>query len=685
MKRGFKNFLNFLVIFVGFLLLIPVVSSEIIFNQQPETVHNLGDKLPISITIKSLQEKSGFLEIRLICDGQESAFYKNPFSISPGEEKKVETTLILEKRFIGELTGNCLIKASLNDEYKLSNPFYISSLIFLEPSFQSNEFNPGQNISISGKATKENKANVNGFIEVSLNDANKTIIKKESTINNGIFKFDFILPKNIKSGFYSLSFYAYEKDINNEITNTGRVDKNIKILQIPTNLELVFETKEVEPGKSLRVKPVLHDQAGDPIASSVFLTIKNSKNKIVEQVEVPTDSFFEFPIKYNEAPSEWSIFALSNKISSESKFKILEKESVDVKIINQTILITNTGNVAYNKTVLVKIANESLDIDVFLDVGETKKYIVTAPEGKYRVEVLTGNVVSSNEVLLTGKIFEVKEAPAKILSLVSHPWVWVFVIVILGFVVLILYRRGYKKAFIGTAPASTLEIPKKRIEKTKVVSANEILNIPMPQTTLIDYKTKAEHVVSIKGEKHLVSLVTLYIKNFNEIKNEKEGVKESINKIIKIAESEKAIIYETGNSIIFILSPIKTKTFKNEERALKLAEEINNSLSYHNKIFKTKLDYGISISKGYIAAKVEAGIFKFADFGSLILNSKRLASSAKNSILLSEEMALSLKDFVKTSQVQTASGVKAYSIKEKKDYDKHSSFIRSFLSRNKEK
>jgi len=43
-------------------------------------------------------------------------------------------------------------------------------------------------------------------------------------------------------------------------------------------------------------------------------------------VELATDEFLEYPIKYNEAPGQWKVVAVSNKITSEANFKILEKE-----------------------------------------------------------------------------------------------------------------------------------------------------------------------------------------------------------------------------------------------------------------------------------------------------------------------------------------------------------------------
>ena len=59
----------------------------------------------------------------------------------------------------------------------------------------------------------------------------------------------------------------------------------------------VFEDEEILPGTFLEVKAVLHDQTGDEINSTVFITIKNSDDKILEQKEINTDELFDYSIK----------------------------------------------------------------------------------------------------------------------------------------------------------------------------------------------------------------------------------------------------------------------------------------------------------------------------------------------------------------------------------------------------
>jgi len=52
-------------------------------------------------------------------------------------------------------------------------------------------------------------------------------------------------------------------------------------------------------------------------------------------------------------------------------------------------------------------------------------------------------------VLLTGKAINVKEASNIAIKLIRHPFVWVFILAVLGFVAFTIFRKGYKRSFFG--------------------------------------------------------------------------------------------------------------------------------------------------------------------------------------------------------------------------------------------
>ena len=89
-----------MLIILTIVIFLPIISSEIIIQKQPNEIYGLGDTITIPITIKSLTESSGLFQMNLICEGREINFYKNGVSLSAGEEKKMEASLILTKSMI---------------------------------------------------------------------------------------------------------------------------------------------------------------------------------------------------------------------------------------------------------------------------------------------------------------------------------------------------------------------------------------------------------------------------------------------------------------------------------------------------------------------------------------------------------------------------------------------------------
>ena len=147
------------------ILLLSPVSAEIIINEQPNDVYNLGDIISVPATIKAVGDISGILQMDLFCEGHQINFYKNGISLSAGEEKNMDASVILIKEMIGELKGNCKIKTMLGEDYVLTKEFKISDFLTMQIDTEEKEFTPGENIIIKGSAIKENGKDVNGFID----------------------------------------------------------------------------------------------------------------------------------------------------------------------------------------------------------------------------------------------------------------------------------------------------------------------------------------------------------------------------------------------------------------------------------------------------------------------------------------------------------------------------------------
>ena len=661
MKRGIITLIFMVLLSCSF------ISAEIIFTQQVNSVYNLGDTVPVPVTIKTNVPVTDNFQMDLICDGNSINFYRNGVNLNAGDEKTIDSYLVLVKNVIGQSKGVCGIKASLGSEYVLSSEFKISDLLKIDGSIDKSNANPGDAILLKGNVVKENGENSDGFIEADImtNDVNQNITQI-GTVNDGSFNFNVSLPESLRAGNYIIELKAYEKDSEGVITNNGISKYNLSVNQIPTNLEIVIENKQINPGDSLKVKVILHDQTGDSISTTSFVTIKDSNNKILEQKDIQTNQFFEYSTKTNQPPAEWKVYASSGQLTAEDDFNINPIENVSIEIVNKTILVTNIGNIPYNKTFLVKIGDTPLNIYIKLNVGESKKYVLSAPNGQYQIEVTGANGNdAAGTVSLTGGAIDIKE--------ISNGYfgagIWIFLILILGATVFVIFRKIYKKPFVGKKMNFNF---KKRDseETTHVLGANSITRIT----------NKAELSLSIKGEKQEASVICLRVKNLKE-SGRGSSILESVQKIKSLIEENKGVTYENQDYLFFIFAPAKTRTFKNEKTALDVAEEMEKILTEHNKMFSQKIDFGISLNHGTIVGKIENGVFKFMSMGPLITAAKKIAHLSKEEVLLSSEINDLLRLQIRTEK-SVREGVPVFKITEIKRENKEATkFIDSFLRR----
>ena len=673
-----------ILLFITALLLITSITSfasaEIIIKQQPDKIYNLGDSVNLPITIKTISGVSKVFEMNLICQDLQKQFYKNGISLGPGEEKTISPELILTNEIIGSTLGTCKIKGQLGEDYVITNEFEISNQINLQTAVEIVEFDPGENIIIKGNAQKPNGKDANGFLNIEILSGmnNSNDIYQLDTIGNGFFSVNITFPEIMKAGTYLVKLDAYELDNSGTKTNTGFMNYNILIKQIPTSLEVSFEEQEVEPGTNLKLRTIMRDQTGERMeGGNAIVTIKKQNNEIVEQIDIPMDEYYEYPIAYNEAPEEWKIVAVSSRITSEATFLIKEKRNIDVVIVNETINLVNTGNVPYNDLVFIKIGEETLEVNASLEVDEVQKYKLTAPEGEYNIEVVSdGEQKLQANVMLTGRAIDVKQMKnANSKSVMARPLAWIFMIMILGFITFMIWKKGLKKSFFGKIRI------KKKPKKTNQAwdSRQELVRKP---TSLIDTKNKALLSLSMKGEKHPSSVICLKIKNMQDVQKTENNVKQTLNKIVTFAEEQKAVTYETQDNIFFILSPTRTKTFKNEANALEIAEQAVKEITNHNKLFKQLIEFGISLSHGHIITKEnpEDKTLHFMSMGNLIASSKKLSTVSSGKILISGEMKHRLKDKA-SFQEHKHPGMNFFTIKDKKNPIEHAKFLSGFMKR----
>lgn len=635
------------------------VSANIILTQEPQSLYNIGDKIEITAKITPETEISDIISFYLSCPNGEIEANKEFMHITTETQKQI--TIPLGKEYIGELSGQCEIKSAIGTETKtsLSKPFKISNILKIKLD-NSEEFTPGETITITGTVTKENGENANGKIEAKLNE-----IQTTSEILDGNFEIQFLLPENTKAGEQNIELKAYEQNKFNSITNHKEETQAIKIRQVPTNIEILIEEKEIIAGEKLIGTILLKDQTGENIKRNAYIAIKNEYEEIMTQIETETGKEFSYEIPYYEKPSSWTISTYSGEIINKMNFKILERKEISIILVNKTIILENKGNVIYNQTIDVKIGEETIEIPTNLQIKEIVKYEVKAPTGQYNIKVgdveqmmsLTGNAIKLQ------KITDTSSSSFKTFS-------WTFLIIILALATYIIFNKAKNKKFFG-----------KKTGKLKSKPL-ELQEIPQPEK-LIQTKTNAQISTSITGGKQNAPIGCIMIKNYEETRFGEGGVRETMQEIANQIEANKGIIYESKGNIFFIIPPTKTKSYQNEIPAINVMKFAQKLLNAHNKKFKQKISFGLSLNYGTIVTNETENNFRFMTMGTLITDTRKLSRMSTGQIIIGEKFNEKIKDKIKVQRIENEE-IKAYefiSIKEEHNNDQSSTFIKGFLAR----
>ncbi|MEA3413988.1 MAG: hypothetical protein U9Q99_00475 [Nanoarchaeota archaeon] len=639
--------------------LLSFVSANMYLEVEPLELYNLKDKIDISLKIIPETVFDDLLKVNLKCGNIETEIYKKYLYLE--NQSIIKIIIPLLKKFIGESMGECEITSTYgSNTQSLSEKFKISNLININIENYSNSFDPGQKIIFQGSALRENGKSVNGTIEITSEFREKKIDR----VNNGHFSSEILIPEGTKAGNKKIEFYIYETNQNGEVINKGESKILINIRQVPTNVEVILSKKEIIPEEGIGMELILHDQTGEKMDSSIKIVIKNQLGEIIEKYKKHTGINFNYIVQPKERPGYWTITASTESVRNTVEFEILASPKVNIEIINRTVIFTNIGNVPYNNTVDILIGEDLVSLPIYLELEGTEKYNLYAPKGEYIVKA--GDI--ERTVFLTGRSIDVKKDSSKINRAYNPFLIWIFLILILGFVAVIVFKRYYKKPFFGKKKEKSVV---KEI-KTKKVSINHLI-VP---------HTKADLALSITGSKQNACVGCVYIKNFKEIQSGEGNVKETFAKIVEVIEAEKGLVYHNKESLFYIFAPVRTKTFNNEILGVKVSDKIKKILKEHNKKFKVIINFGVSLNYGTIVTKAEHGHYKFMSMGTLMTAAKKLAHNAKEEIYITEKVKERLGKEIKT-EFKDLGSMTAHRIKEIAEKVEHSTFLKGFVDRQK--
>ncbi len=652
-KEIILTFFATLIIFLS----LSLISAELIISQ-PKSAYNFGDTFDVAIKIIPQKDTASFFTAALVCPENNIELYRSPIKLNVGEEKEIPISIELDKRIVTQ-GGKCKIQSSFDEESIESQSFDILSEIDLTINLDNFPYPPGQEIKVSGSATKVNSVPLNGFVEMSIPNLGITILRP---VIEGAFVFNFTTPSSTKSQSYNVNVKVYEKDEFGGIINEGSTTTSFKIVQSPTDLDIALSSPTIKPNNAFLFTPIVYDQAGDKFESDVGYTVFNPQGTIIKKEIVKSGKTISLPIESNFPSGNWKIEASSLSLKKSKEFFVEEYRNISFTLINNTLNIINNGNVPFTGPIEISIGGINEIKELSLNTGESKKFKLLAPAGTYDIKINDGSSVAQlGSTFLTGKVISVGDAIDNSSSSKSNMIIviWLIVILIIAIIAVFLYKKISRKTFVGKSPSSNIN--------------SSVASLPVKSSI-----AQSSNVTD-KGDKQECSIVSVKIKNSEALKQYHEAASAIENSLYKAKEFG-GKVYSEGDYRLVVLSPLLTKQQDNTDKAIKIANIIEKNLQEFNAKKLKKIDYGIGISLGNLIVDNKDNKFKFVSADNSIVSVKNISQFANNGILISESFHRKTIGKVKANKI---SDKNLWQIERVVDRSQHEDFINKFKQRQK--
>lgn len=671
------------------LFVISTVSAEIIISQ-PSASYNLGDTLSFGVTLNPHADTNDFLTADIVCNNGQVNIYKSSFDLQAFEQQNLTVQTKLNKNLIGDLDGSCYLDTRFGSDEQKSTSFELSNRIDVLLAVSNSTVDPGQRISVSGNATKSDGSSANGFAQISIPGTNSTII---STISNGAFSDDIYIPANAASGAYYLTVNAYERDSSGSLTNQGSASSTIRVNQIIKKVDVAIDNPSIYPSSNLSYTALLYDQTDNQATLDTPVLIYNPNGTLYTQQTVKSGDLQVLSLPYDAAPGQWTIEVYYNNLAAKHSFNIESVSKNSFSLDNQTLVVTNTGNVPYSGNVQVKMGDNVQTLAVNLGVDQEKRFKLSAPDGSYAISAGDGqnSAIDLGNSYLTGNAVAIQDISTLSSGSFMVFWIWFIIIIVLVAIALYYYRKVRKNNYVGKTPSfNTMNMnrahspTKKLIPIDKSSFPTKEIDNEVKKGRLETYNPEATALsAALNGSKEEVSVIALKIKNAAKLRDAQSSAFLTIEHLMQKARQQKAKVYDQGLFRIIIFSPrITMKTdLENTTNAVKLAWEIDAALKEFNKKYAVKIDYGLGAHIGQMFLEFVEGKVKFTSAGNATVVAKNAAEKANNELFLSSLFHRKVYNIVKGDQTQYG----LYKVTSLLDRSQHSQFIQRFMKKNDKK
>ncbi len=478
-----------------------------------------------------------------------------------------------------------------------------------------------------------------------------------------------------------------------------------------TSFSLVLNEERFGIGDKLIAKVSIYNELCGFLSKDVSIELQNPDGLAVIRRIIPSTDVLEHTFTPYERPGYWQIRATFQNLQDVRLINVEKIENVSVSLVDNQLVIKNTGNVPYKKTVNVKFTSDNMQrnetFKLNLAIENKTAFELRAPEGNYDVEVL-GRKFSN--VPLTGKATAVIEIKDKKPGLFMQYPILSFSIFVLLLIVIISF-------FSGLSPKSLIIREKRREEfnfpaehkaqpyyrkieseepKQQVQAVRETrVNMPAIKTSQHAppyFIKKAEPRVVMDGTKQKTSFLVVNAKNLPSLKNKLspvayESLHESFLKQVQSAiERNRGVVHKINDSVLMaVFSPL-LKQYRHESAAIKTALEIEKDLNDYNRRLKDKMEFGIGINSGEIISNLDK-VIQYTSSGNTVAVAKRVADKALQEVLVTREIYDKVSSEIRAERresLPTSIGaVELYAVKGLLGRDAYKSYVTDVLNRIK--
>ena len=636
------------------MILAPLASAEM-FISMPKEIYNTADNFAFNVTVIPSENTNSFFIAKIVCDGENSSseieIYRTLLSLKLGSQKVIEISGRFDNFLVENLGGTCRLRTEFGDNGVNSRDFELTRNVYVNLWTDKVIVGPNERINVSGKGIKSNgQVITKGFVELRIDALDITSFK---AIESSQFNIMLAIPDNARAGDHEISARVYEKDEDGEITNEGKGNTTIRIKQVIRESEIAINEQKIKPENEFVYTILLHDQSDDEVIDNVEVSIYKPSGELFANKIVTSSEANNITIEGNFMPGTWSIESEIGNIQSNRTFYVEEFESVSFRLINGTLTVVNTGNVPYNKPLEVMIGNTSEIEEVYVGVGETRRYALSAPDGEYEIGVKDGqNEQILGTSFLTGRAVGVESESDGGFWRKSYFMIWVMLISVGALIAIQQYGRISKKAYYGKTP----------------------VQYPSP----IRLSRNTEEIQ--EGKREECSVISLRVKNADDIEKANRDAMSALERALTRAKDAKAKIYSDKNYKTIIFAPSMTNEKDNSMKAVAIAQEIENLLLEHNKRAGDKIMFGLGVHNGEMILENIGGQFKFNSIGNTMPYVKKIADVVSYGTGVSEMVHRRVLGKVKSDRVE---GTNYWRIRKVIDHERHSEFISRFVDRQK--